>query len=43
MSAATVSRSELAQKARAFPTATFRILGIGLTGLGVLVVIWGAL
>ena len=41
MSAATVSRSELAQKARAFPTATFRILGIGLTGLGVLVVIWG--
>ncbi len=41
MSAATVSRAELAQKARAFPTATFRILGLGLTGLGVLVVIWG--
>ena len=41
MSAATVSRSDLAQKARAFPTATFRNLGLGLTGLGVLVVIWG--
>ena len=41
MSTATVNRSELAQKARAFPTATFRNLGLGLAGLGLLVVIWG--
>src|SRR3989442_4177133 len=41
MSTATVNRSELAQKARAFPTATFRNLGLVLAGLGLLVVIWG--
>ena len=41
MSAATVSRAELAHRARAFPAAAVRNWGLAFTGLGLLVVIWG--
>src|SRR2546425_6249932 len=41
MSAATVSRAELAQRARAFPAASVRNWGLAFTGLGLLVVISG--
>jgi hypothetical protein len=34
MSTATVSRADLAQKAKAFPVATFRVIGLGATAIG---------
>ena len=39
MSTATVSRAELAQKARAFPVASFRIIGLGATAVGLVLLL----
>lgn len=39
MSAATVSRADLAQKAKAFPVGTFRIIGLGATALGLVLLL----
>jgi hypothetical protein len=39
MSTATVSRADLAQKAKAFPVATFRMIGLGATALGLVLLL----
>ncbi len=39
MSAATVSRADLAQKAKAFPVASFRVVGLGATALGLVLLL----
>ena len=39
MSTATVSRADLAQKAKAFPVATFRLIGLGATALGLVLLL----
>ena len=39
MSAATVSRADLAQKAKAFPVAAFRMIGLGATALGLVLLL----
>jgi hypothetical protein len=40
--AATVNRSELAEKARAFPVATFRMAGLGATAIGLVLLLLSA-
>ena len=39
MSAVTVSRADLAQKAKAFPVASFRMIGLGATGVGLVLLL----
>jgi len=39
MSTATLSRADLAQKAKAFPVATFRLIGLGATALGLVLLL----
>jgi hypothetical protein len=39
MSTATVSRADLAQKAKAFPVATFRVIGLGATAIGLVLLL----
>ncbi len=39
MSTATVNRADLAQKAKAFPVATFRVIGLGATAVGLVLLL----
>ncbi len=39
MSTATVSRTELAQKARRFPVGSFRAIGLGATAVGLVLLL----